>query len=109
MFKCTDCSKIYEKRPDFCDCGNNMFEQIAEPAQKQANSDKNSFFSEIKNRFSRISLENRISGAIFVFLLILAAIPWMIPVKTLPQNTDKKPVPVKKEIPQIDEIGRAHV
>lgn len=104
MFKCTDCSKIFEKRPDFCDCGNDTFEKIAEPVQKQKNSGKYSFFSELKNRFSRVSLENRISGAIFVFLLILAAIPWMIPVKTMPQNTDKKPVPVKKEIPRIDTL-----
>jgi len=28
MFKCTDCGQEYEIKPDFCDCGNNTFEEI---------------------------------------------------------------------------------
>lgn len=28
MFKCTDCAKKYSERPDYCDCGNNVFEEL---------------------------------------------------------------------------------
>ena len=28
MFKCLDCDKVYKEKPDYCDCGNNTFEEI---------------------------------------------------------------------------------
>ena len=28
MYKCTDCGHEYDIKPDYCDCGNNVFEQI---------------------------------------------------------------------------------
>ena len=39
MFKCLDCDKVYKEKPDYCDCGNNTFEEIittlaAEPSKK---------------------------------------------------------------------------
>ena len=30
MFICSDCQKKYDIKPDFCDCGNNVFEEIKE-------------------------------------------------------------------------------
>ena len=104
MYRCTDCSKIYENPPQYCDCGNNRFEKIAQSPRKADTSRKNSFFSEIKARISRISFEQKISVLIFVFLLALSVIPWLIPAKTVPRSADKQPVPAKKEIPLIDEL-----
>lgn len=30
MYKCTECNKLYEECPEFCDCGNDEFEEIYE-------------------------------------------------------------------------------
>lgn len=30
-FKCTDCGCEYEIKPDYCDCGNNTFDEVAQP------------------------------------------------------------------------------
>lgn len=34
MFKCKECGTEYDTKPDFCDCGNDTFEEIAVPVQK---------------------------------------------------------------------------
>ena len=28
MFRCTECQAEYDKKPDYCDCGNDIFEEI---------------------------------------------------------------------------------
>ena len=28
MFKCKECGAEYEEKPDYCDCGNDTFEQV---------------------------------------------------------------------------------
>ena len=28
MFRCTDCGKEYETRPDYCECGNDNFDEV---------------------------------------------------------------------------------
>lgn len=28
MYKCNDCGRQYQEKPDFCECGNNIFEEI---------------------------------------------------------------------------------
>ncbi len=33
MYKCTDCEKTYNKKPDYCDCGNNDFLEFGEKKQ----------------------------------------------------------------------------
>ena len=36
MFKCKECGTEYETKPDYCDCGNNTFEEIiSTPKVKQ--------------------------------------------------------------------------
>ena len=29
-YKCSDCGEIFDNKPDYCDCGNNVFEEIVE-------------------------------------------------------------------------------
>lgn len=61
MFRCTDCNAEYKIKPDYCDCGNNMFNEI--PEQMPAHS------------YTAIPAGQIISIIIFVFCLILAVIP----------------------------------
>ena len=35
MYKCTECGQEYEQKPEYCDCGNNTFEEIKETQEKQ--------------------------------------------------------------------------
>ena len=35
MFKCCDCGSEYKIKPDFCDCGNDVFEEIIKESPKQ--------------------------------------------------------------------------
>ena len=37
MFKCTECEKLFNIKPDYCDCGNDLFEET-----------KNNAYDEIK-------------------------------------------------------------
>lgn len=30
MYRCTDCSQVYKEKPEYCDCGNNVFEEISD-------------------------------------------------------------------------------
>ena len=30
MYRCTECHAEYENLPDFCDCGNDSFEEVVE-------------------------------------------------------------------------------
>ena len=36
MYKCTDCGQEFETKPDYCDCGNASFGEIAKPLPKPA-------------------------------------------------------------------------
>ena len=37
MFRCTECNKEYDIKPDYCDdCGNDMFEEVAAEVKKSA-------------------------------------------------------------------------
>ena len=39
MFKCSECKRLYKERVDYCDCGNNEFEEVQDtpqPSQKAA-------------------------------------------------------------------------
>ena len=36
MFRCKECGTEYDVKPDFCDCGNDVFEEIPGAVQKQA-------------------------------------------------------------------------
>ena len=94
MFRCTDCNAEYEIKPDYCDCGNNIFEKV--PQIKSA------------YNINKISSGQIISIIIFIFCLILAAIPWTIPSNTQ-SKTEKELTTQKLEkpvinIPSIDEI-----
>lgn len=91
MFRCTDCNAEYKIKPDYCDCGNNMFNEI--PEQMPAHS------------YTVIPAGQIISIIIFVFCLILAVIPWTIPAqKSKPVSSPPKLEKQEANIPDIDKI-----
>ena len=91
MFRCTDCNTEYKIKPDYCDCGNNMFDEV--PDQMPFRS------------YTTVPAGQIISIIIFIFCLILAAIPWTIPAhKSKPAASPAKREKQEANIPDIDKI-----
>lgn len=91
MFRCKECGCEFKTKPDYCDCGNDTFDEIL-PAQKRTMQD----LPDIK----RIA-----SVAIFVLCIILAIVPWTIKDKTPVQKPIvHKAQPDTTEIPDIEKI-----
>lgn len=94
MFKCTICQKIHNSKVEYCDCGNDVFEEI--PDIQDGNNWK-------------LSLTPRqlLSGVIFLFCISFSL--WFLFGVNL-SSAKKSPEPVKKtstqvkNIPSIDEI-----
>lgn len=84
MFICTECKTKYKTKPDYCDCGNNVFEQTGLTVEQK---------SEI------------ISRIFFGLCIILSVTVWLIPAKS-PQKTQTKPIEKIKLIPDINKIWK---
>ena len=97
MFKCTVCSKEYEIKPDYCDCGNDTFDEIVEvkPLEEDFEVEKRKF-----------PTKKVLSILIFILCIISSILVWEINPPS--QNTDKtvqKPsTEQKQDIPDIDKI-----
>lgn len=89
MFRCRECGCEFKEKPDYCDCGNNTFDEIL--PQKSA--------------IEMPDIRQIVSVLIFVLCLILAIIPWTIPNKPQHQEkTVKKAQPASQKIPDIEDI-----
>lgn len=94
MFKCTVCQKLHQTRKDYCDCGNDTFEEIAEtasPVLQNAN-----------------VIPNLMSGVIFASCILLSG---YVVFFTGPKEAKHTPKPVSQQvreqtvkIPDIDSI-----
>lgn len=97
MFKCTVCSKEYEIKPDYCDCGNDTFDEIVEAKLLEED------FEVEKRKFPTKKV---LSILIFILCIISSILVWEINPPS--QNTDKtvqKPsTEQKQDIPDIDKI-----
>lgn len=97
MFKCTICSKEYEIKPDYCDCGNDTFDEIVEAKSLEED------FEVEKRKFPTKKV---LSILIFILCIISSILVWEINPPS--QNTDKtvqKPsTEQKQDIPDIDKI-----
>ena len=97
MFKCTVCSKEYEIKPDYCDCGNDTFDEIVEAKPLVED------FEVEKRKFPTKKV---LSILIFILCIISSILVWEINPPS--QNTDKtvqKPsTEQKQDIPDIDKI-----
>ncbi len=91
MFKCSVCQKIYNTKVQYCDCGNDEFEEI--PATKDSKS-------------YAVNAQQLISWLIFGICIIISAWIWF---GTDSPKPNHKPLPKKEVqnsqyIPSIDNI-----
>ncbi len=96
MFKCKDCGSEYKEKPDYCDCGNDTFDEIKDETigtidkteetktQQQKESDNIKPKSKKNEKYIKT---DKISLLIFAVCLILSIIILFFPVNT-PVNTD---------------------
>ena len=69
MYKCTDCGQEFDTKPEYCDCGNNIFEEIiAEKKVKRA--------VKFKQTKSNIKFDI-LSWIIFGLCIILSIFVWI--------------------------------
>lgn len=124
MYRCTDCSQVYKEKPEYCDCGNNVFEEIPdieELSNFQFDFEQNLNYQD-EDKFEPDSekvIANKSndlpSVLIFIFCIILSICSFIFIGKDNKQdnksNVDNKnqQVSVSKktvDIPQIDEIWK---
>ena len=96
MFKCKDCGSEYKEKPDYCDCGNDTFDEIkdetigtidkTEETKTQQQKESDNIKPKSKKNEKPIKTD-KISRLIFVVCLILSIIILFFPVNT-PVNTD---------------------
>lgn len=96
MFKCKDCGSEYKEKPDYCDCGNDTFDEIkdetidtidkTEETKTQQQKESDNIKPKSKKTEKPIKTD-KISLLIFVVCLILSIIILFFPVNT-PLNTD---------------------
>lgn len=118
MFRCKECGCEYEEKPDYCDCGNDTFEEFSgmkqevppakvAPVQQseiipepKPFSEKNSEYERIKNSFDPISM------TIFLLCIIASIVVLFFvgnPKEPVTQNPDTQPKEVQQiNIPSID-------
>lgn len=91
MYRCKDCNKEYLNKPDYCDCGNNVFEEVSNLPEFEIdkmtfrkNSSENpdetsakTFFEQYPKLKEIKDSMDVISTSIFGICLILAILPWI--------------------------------
>ena len=96
-YKCKDCGAIFDRKIEYCDCGNNTFDIIDE--------------SPVKARTRQaVSLPQGeiVSRIFFALCVLLSFIILFLPVKTVRNTSSETAVETKapKEIPDIDKIWK---
>ena len=75
MYRCKECSKEFEAKPDYCDCGNDEFEEIIENAEieKEPENFKEGVKEEPLREINKeLKKEDIFARAFFVLCLILS-------------------------------------
>lgn len=119
MFKCSDCGQEFNIKPDFCDCGNNIFEEIKEPKSQQIEEKydeipKTHFHKENTN--SKTNLNIDVAPLLIFFLCIVLSVLSVIYIgkDSLAKIEQEKNQPKEKKIklsetknlPSIDKIWK---
>lgn len=87
MYKCRVCNLEYESKPDYCECGNDTFDEML-----------------VENQPRQLPLKHIISVVIFVILLLLSILIWFE--KPTQKSSEKTPTTQKitTKIPDIETI-----
>lgn len=94
MYKCSECSMEYEIKPDYCDCGNDVFIEIKSDKPK----------NEIKEN---LYFKNNLPSIVFLGLCIILSFAILFFVGNPKDEQVKKEdvkIETKKDIPDIDKI-----
>ena len=111
MYKCSECGKTFNQKPDYCDCGNDTFEIIAENNPPKAA--PSYIRSAQQNTVSKSSVQGSIdkkSVLILALCIILSIISLLFidigpdEDKTTSENKAANNKIANKNIPSIDEI-----
>lgn len=104
MYRCKECQAEYKDKVEYCDCGNNTFDYIADLPQTK---------TETKKTFVKTdSLKTKgeiVSIAFFVICIILSILIWAFAGNTVseekkPKTSVSKQQVTNKNIPNIDKI-----
>ncbi len=110
LYKCKECKTVYNDKVDYCECGNNVFDEIEETPLVEDNQEvtvEEILPEPVSGRRTLVSFQEIVSYAIFgacclfslIFILFLGPKP-----AEMPSVTEKTKVAEQKEIPQIDKI-----
>lgn len=94
MFRCSECGCEYSQKPDFCECGNDIFEEIIVENK-----------SEKRNKFTSLDKLAVLSWLIFIFCIALSVIVLLFfpKIDTIQSpNTTVKQTKTTKFIPDIN-------
>ena len=67
MFKCTECEKFFDIKPLYCDCGNDLFEEI-NPVKNEGQTSKNFSKQGVSYLKERLERKNISVSALAIFL-----------------------------------------
>lgn len=105
MYKCTDCGKEYELKPDYCDCGNNIFDEFTLPEKTVLS--KTQTTPKLTYNYKNIKGEI-LSWFIFSLCIVLSVLSLIFIGRNTDNANQTKPQIIQKqekiEIPSIDEL-----
>lgn len=118
MYKCTDCDKLYDIKPEYCECGNNLFEEIITASGSDVYENKTavnvgkiihrkSFYEQYPGIKRFVDSLDVVSVSFFVICLILSflALVFINPVSDTASKDEHKTVKqTVKNIPDIEKL-----
>lgn len=106
MFKCTECKRLYKDKVDYCDCGNNVFEEVV-PLPRTEQSPQKVDTAAVAEAAQPILPVNFLSIIVFSLCCIFS-LCFVLFIRTEPKNPEKTPNTkekvVVKDIPSIEQI-----
>lgn len=106
MYRCTECNEEFEIKPDFCKCGNDIFEKFT-PNITKTTVEKVSGDEKFK---SSLPIERILSIGFLIICIITAIIPWLIKDKRPAHKPAvKQEIVIEKEIPNIENIWNNNI
>lgn len=108
IYRCSECGLEYSKKPDFCDCGNDIFDEIESNLQQplpKLSENKKTFKEQYPEISSFIKTLDPISVTIFSFCIILSICSFIF-IKPSEKNTqDESVVKSEKVVKKVADIN----
>jgi len=107
MFKCRECKTVYKNKVDYCNCGNNVFEEIPDVVQPMPQKVSTEVKPVEVESVKMVTGGQILSYLIFGVCLVCSVLFVMFVGNPVEKNIEKPKAPVQnisKEIPSIDEL-----